>query len=215
MAELTDEQKAIAAVVQAGVVRELKESGNLVILPPLPPAAPVPKDHDPYRPMLQFIAGLLAFSLTLIVGLFAALGIDKGHTANTVVVWVLIGMIAAASFGTIAALLLQGGKSRSPDKFGRLGQAGVVAAVVAVVLGVAAAGYGVCRLWQMSDVACIKVAEGIGEQALRDLLAKNGKDAKYAEGNMKHCFATGDLVSSVAWAKVAAGPAKPIIQAPQ
>jgi hypothetical protein len=202
---LDDAEKAsIVAIVRTEVVNELKAAGKLVILPP---PASAPKENDPYRPLLQFITGLLAFCLALIGALFTALGTDKGYAVNTLVGGVLAGMIVTAGCGTVAALALQLAKSKGLKSFDGIGAIGVWGTGIAVLFGVATVVYAADHIRTMPAVPCVTVAQGVDERTLRDLLAKNQKmqASAYAEARAKDCFAAGDLFSSAAWSKAAGG----------
>lgn len=201
---LDDAGKAsLVAVVRTEIVNELKTAGKLVVLP----IASAPKENDPYRPLLQFITGLLAFCLALIGALFTALGTDKGYLVNTLVGGVLAGMIVTAGCGTIAALALQLARSKGLKSFEGIGVFGVWGAGIAVLFGIATVVYAADHILKMPDVPCVKVAQGVDEQTLKDLLAKNQnmQASAYAAARAKDCFAAGDLASSAAWSKAAGG----------
>src|SRR5882672_5922475 len=102
MALTDDEKREISTAVATGVVSKLKETGSALIVGVERAAPAEAKKLDPYRPALHFLTGLLAFCLTLIVALFAALDPDKGHAVNALVSWVLSGIAATAAVGTVA-----------------------------------------------------------------------------------------------------------------
>jgi hypothetical protein len=192
--------------VEDGVVKTLKETGAALILPVERAAPAEAKKLDPYRPALQFLAGLLAFCLALIVALFAALGADKGHAINALVSWVLAGISITAVAGTMASGLLQWAKSSSPDKMGRGSIAGVILAVVTVLCGAATVYVCADGALKIARQQCIaKPAEGLGNDALITLLkTQQGIVPRaYADARSRDCFAAGDLGSSAAWAEIA------------
>ena len=209
MALTEEEKRAVVATVETEVVKKLAATGSPVVVAverTAPPPAE-PKKLDPYRPALHFLTGLLAFCLTLIVALFAALDADKGPAVNALVSWVLMGIAATAAVGTIAIGLLQWAKSRSPDTFNDLGKFGAGVAIVAVLCGVGTVLLCVRGALIVAEQNCIeKPVEGIGETVLTQLLVKNqgARARSYAEARAHDCFAAGDLASSAAWSKIAA-----------
>lgn len=210
MALSDEEQSKIAAAVATAVVRDLKATASNVVVAVerTAPAAPEPKKLDPYRPALQFLTGLLAFCLALIVALFAALGADKGHAINALVSQVLMAMAITAVVGTVAIGLMQLAKTLSPDKLNWLGGFSAVVALVAVVCGGRAVVQLITGATTIAERYCVaKPAEGISETALNQFWKGQSAETRdyaraYASARASDCLAAGDLASSAAWARI-------------
>lgn len=212
MALSADEQTAIVKAVEDGVIRKLTESSAPLVVAVKLAAADQADDkakRDPYRPLLHFVTGLLAFCLALLVALFAALGADKGPLINSLVSWVLMGMAATAAIGTVAIGVLQLAKTLSPDTFSGLGIFGALVAGLAVLCG----GY---TVWLCIDEAkivagryCIaKPAEGMSDPVLTQFLKAQKEPWQtfvpaFAQARAHDCLILGDLAASAAWAKIA------------
>lgn len=202
---LTMDQMAIANAVEKSILEKGQTAGGPLILTV---ERPEPKVLDPFRPLLQFLAGLLAFCLTLIVALFAALNPDKGYAINALISWVLIGISITAVAGTIAIGLLQWAKSckasLKPDQ--DLAKNGRDAAIITVVFGGLTVLACVVGALVVAERQCIgKPTDGVNDTELTDLLKVQQENYArgYAEARARDCFAEGDLASSIAWTKIA------------
>lgn len=213
MVELSKaDRDAIIQSVEAGIIKKLHEPDGPLIVAVDVTAAKLAKEpkRDPYRSILQFLTGLLAFCLTLLVALFAAIGSDKAsHAVTTLVSWVLMGMAVTAVIGTVAIFLVQLSKAFFPDKFGWPAWFGVAASVGAVIVGGVTVLYCVRGGMVVVEQHCVaKPMDGIGEPALFDFFNKQKEDWRnythaVAMARMRDCIATGDLASGAAWARIA------------
>jgi hypothetical protein len=200
------EKAAIVSEVEAAIVAKARANGAPLVLSV---ERFEEKKLDSYRPVLQFLAGLLAFCLTLIVALIAGLDPDNDYAINSLLSLVLIGISITAALATIAIGLLQWAKSRRAGDAtkGRvltwLGGFGGVLAVVLGVVTVAACVYGASGILQRH---CVGVPGDMAIDAFSALVkTERPHDAQeYAQARAHDCFDDGDLASSAAWAIIAA-----------
>jgi hypothetical protein len=200
------EKVAIVGEIEAAVVAKARASGAPLVLSV---ERFEEKKLDPYRPVLQFLAGLLAFCLTLIVALIAALNPDNDHATNALISLVLIGIAVTAALATIAIGLLQWARSRKAageNKGKALTWLGGIGAGLAVQLGIVTVGacvYGASTILQRQ---CVGVPEDMTIDAFGALVQTERPDdaQEYAQARSHDCFEDGDLASSAAWAIIAA-----------